>query len=130
VGFFVGPLYAGWRAGGLEPVLGAAAWRRPVLELGILGVVVAAIFTWLADDERPAPASERKTVPAGKLFPIVVQGLVDFIELASKPIARRPYLRGHVFGTGIGEDISVQPVQFAERDPQIADPLVELGGQR
>jgi MFS family permease len=69
VGFFVGPLYAGWRAGGLEPVLGAAAWRRPVLELGILGVVVAAIFLWLADDERPAPVSERKTVSGGKMFP-------------------------------------------------------------
>ena len=69
VGFFVGPIYAGWRAGMLEPVLGPAAWRRPVLELGLLGIVVAAIFTWLADTEKPAPASERKTVPAGKLFP-------------------------------------------------------------
>jgi len=69
VGFFVGPLYAGWRAGMLEPILGPAAWRRPVLELGLLGLVVAAIFTWLADNEQPAPASERKTVPAGKLFP-------------------------------------------------------------
>ena len=69
VGFFVGPLYAGWRAGMLEPVLGAAAWRRPVIEMGILGIVVAAIFAWMADEERPAPASERKTVPSGKLFP-------------------------------------------------------------
>jgi MFS family permease len=40
-----------------------------VLELGVLGVVVAAIFTWLADTEQPAPASERKTVRAGQLFP-------------------------------------------------------------
>ena len=38
VGFFVGPIYAGWRAGMLEPVLGPAAWRRPVLELGVLGI--------------------------------------------------------------------------------------------
>jgi MFS family permease len=30
---------------------------------------VAAIFTWLADTEQPAPASERKTVRAGQLFP-------------------------------------------------------------
>jgi len=92
VGFFVGPIYAGWRAGMLEPVLGPAAWRRPVLELGILGIVVAALFMWLADNERPAPANERtlhpdplplgrgegepptlakerKKVPAGQLFP-------------------------------------------------------------
>lgn len=69
VGFLVGPLYAGWRAGLLEPVLGPAAWRRPVLELGLLGVVVAAVFLWLADNERPAPAGERKPARAGRLFP-------------------------------------------------------------
>jgi MFS family permease len=69
VGFFVGPIYAGWRAGMLEPVLGPAAWRRPVLELGLLGVVVAALFYWLADDEQPAPVGERKTVRAAQLFP-------------------------------------------------------------
>jgi MFS family permease len=69
VGFFVGPIYAGWRAGVLEPALGPAAWRRPVLELGILGIVVAAIFSLLADNEQPAPANERRTVPAGRLFP-------------------------------------------------------------
>jgi MFS family permease len=68
-GFFVGPIYAGWRAGGLEPVLGPAAWRRPVLELGLLGIVVAALFYWLADTEQPAPVAERKTVRAGQLFP-------------------------------------------------------------
>ena len=69
VGFFVGPLYAGWRAGGLERVLGPAAWRQPVLELGLLGIIVAALFYWLADDEQPATAGERKTVRAGQLFP-------------------------------------------------------------
>jgi MFS family permease len=68
-GFFVGPIYAGWRAGMLEPALGPAAWRQPVLELGVLGIVVAAVFTWLADNEQPVSASERKTVRAGQLFP-------------------------------------------------------------
>ena len=29
VGFFIGPIYAGWRAQTLEVVLGPAAWRRP-----------------------------------------------------------------------------------------------------
>jgi MFS family permease len=69
VGFFVGPLYAGWRASLLEPVLGPAAWRQPVLELGVLGIVVAVLFAWLADDEQPAAASERRTVQTGHMFP-------------------------------------------------------------
>ena len=68
-GFFLGPIYAGWRAGMLEPILGPAAWRRPVLELGVLGLVVAALFLWLADEERPVPAGERRIVRAGQLFP-------------------------------------------------------------
>src|ERR1035441_5860466 len=69
VGFFVGPIYAGWRADMLGPVLGPAAWRRPVLELGVLGILVAALFNWLADTEPPVPSSERKIVPARHLFP-------------------------------------------------------------
>lgn len=43
-GFFVGPFYAGWRAA-------AAGWRAPILELGILGVIGAFLFAWLADDD-------------------------------------------------------------------------------
>src|SRR5436190_13508547 len=53
VGFFVGPLYTGWRAEMLESVSGAAAWRRPVLELGVLGLIATLAFVWLADNERP-----------------------------------------------------------------------------
>src|SRR5205085_4365368 len=56
VGFFMGPIYAGWRAGALEPVLGAAAWLRPVLELGILGLLATAAFVWLADNEQQPAA--------------------------------------------------------------------------
>jgi MFS transporter, FSR family, fosmidomycin resistance protein len=69
VGFFVGPIYAGWRASTLEPVLGAAAWRQPVLELGVLGIVVAALFAWLADNQQPAAAGEPRTTRAGQMFP-------------------------------------------------------------
>ncbi len=68
VGFFVGPIYTGWRAGMLEPALGAACWRQPVLELGLAGLVVAVLFAWLADNERRAPESRQK-VPRVKLFP-------------------------------------------------------------
>jgi MFS transporter, FSR family, fosmidomycin resistance protein len=68
-GFCLGPLYTGWRAAMVEPLLGAAAWRRPVLELGIIGLVAAAIFAWLADEEKVSHDPERKPVRAGKLFP-------------------------------------------------------------
>ncbi|MCI0745390.1 MAG: MFS transporter [Verrucomicrobia subdivision 3 bacterium] len=44
VGFFLGPIYSGWRAE-------TAGWRAPVLELGILGVVDSILFTWLAAEE-------------------------------------------------------------------------------
>ncbi len=69
VGFFVGPIYSGWRATLLEPVRGAAAWREPVLELGVLGVVATILFGWLADDEKPAPAPPSAAHTAEKLFP-------------------------------------------------------------
>lgn len=52
VGFFCGPLFAGWRAAGLEALRGPAAWRTPVLELGIAGILAAALFAWLAEDEK------------------------------------------------------------------------------
>jgi FSR family fosmidomycin resistance protein-like MFS transporter len=68
-GFFVGPIYAGWRASSLEPKLGAAAWRAPVLELGILGLVGALVFALLAEGERPLPITESKSNHREKLFP-------------------------------------------------------------
>ena len=54
VGFFLGPLYAGWRA------VMSGSWRAPVLELGLLGLAGAALFAWLADDERIAAGNERQ----------------------------------------------------------------------
>src|SRR5207247_2190734 len=36
-GFFLGPLYAGWRAE-------TSGWRAPILELGLLGLAVAFFF--------------------------------------------------------------------------------------
>jgi predicted MFS family arabinose efflux permease len=40
-GFFLGPIYAGWRAAG-------GNWRAPVLEMGLAGVAAAILFEWLA----------------------------------------------------------------------------------
>src|SRR5437762_8583901 len=43
-GFFIGPLYSGWRAD-------SAGWRAPVLELGAAGILMAGLFAWLAPEE-------------------------------------------------------------------------------
>ena len=54
----------------LEPLLGAAAWRRPVLELGLLGILAAILFAWLADDEtNPRPRERRADPFGGETFP-------------------------------------------------------------
>ncbi|KAF0180387.1 MAG: Major facilitator superfamily MFS1 [Limisphaerales bacterium] len=47
-GFFVGPIYAGWRA------TQSGDWRTPVLEFGVLGIVAAGAFAWLADESSSA----------------------------------------------------------------------------
>ncbi len=43
-GFFVGPIYAGWRA------TQSGDWRTPVMEIGVLGMLAAGAFAWLADE--------------------------------------------------------------------------------
>ena len=65
VGFFIGPVYSGWRAA-------SSGWRAPVLELGIAGIVAAAVFGRVAIEEvsrvdRPEPAPE-KIFPTGTLW--------------------------------------------------------------
>src|SRR6185503_7975268 len=64
LGFFIGPLYAGWRAN-------TSGWRAPMLELGLLGLVMAGVFFWLAQEttdtkDQTAPAEPRPALP---LFP-------------------------------------------------------------
>src|SRR5688500_12942772 len=60
-GFFFGPIYSGWRGG-------HAGWRAPVLELGIVGILAAITFLFLADEEPPHEAHSAST-PANGLFP-------------------------------------------------------------
>ena len=54
-GFFLGPVYAGWRAD-------AAGWRAPVLELGLLGTAVAFLFLALTREEGDGVSSGRRAV--------------------------------------------------------------------
>jgi MFS family permease len=61
IGFFVGPIYCGWRA------VDTGDWRVPVRELGVLGLLVSALFAWLAEERRAVQTSNSPT--SGRLFP-------------------------------------------------------------
>ena len=61
LGFFIGPLYSGWRAE-------SAGWRAPVLELGILGILMAGLFAWLAQEEPARDRSVKRVIAGEKLF--------------------------------------------------------------
>jgi FSR family fosmidomycin resistance protein-like MFS transporter len=82
VGFFASPLYVGWRAE-------TAGWRAPVFELGVLGILMAFLFGWLADEEPPRaehgrrPEKAESFLPASSLWLLFVAsglifGLRDF----------------------------------------------------
>jgi len=63
LGFFVGPLYTGWRAAG------TGSWRTPILELGLLGIVAAGIFLRYAREDSPERANLETARPSEKMFP-------------------------------------------------------------
>lgn len=62
VGFFLGPIYCGWRAA-------ASGWRAPVLELGILGIAGAIVFALLAREETVQEVQPSQNHHIGTLFP-------------------------------------------------------------
>ena len=62
VGFFIGPLYSGWRAD-------SAGWRAPVLELGSAGVLMAGLFAWLAQEEPARVQPNEGKIVREELFP-------------------------------------------------------------
>jgi MFS family permease len=89
VGFFCGPLYAGWRARMLEATAGAAAWRQPVLELGLLGLAMAGVFAWLAPQEPVTASSRKQSTSQTKLFP--APALWGFFFLAALSFSLRDF---------------------------------------
>ncbi len=95
LGFFVSPIYAGWRAGT------TGNWRAPVVEVGLYGLLFAMMFYWLAEEDY-VPAAERArgtgASPAGgngrkgsqeKLFPTA--GLWFFFLAASVAFSLRDF---------------------------------------
>ncbi len=64
VGFSLGPIYSGWRA------VHTGNWRSPVMEVGIMGLIAAGLFLWLADEERGAgkPIAQTAGKAPAKLF--------------------------------------------------------------
>src|SRR5437773_1237397 len=75
--------------------LGVAAWRQPVLELGLLGLMMTGVFLWLAPEETSptrAPtqtAAKNKTSVAPKLFP--TGALWGFFLLAALAFSLRDF---------------------------------------
>ena len=63
VGFFLGPIYAGWRASQ------TGDWRVPVFELGLFGIVAAGAFAWFAEEAPPVAAHEPTRRAPLALFP-------------------------------------------------------------
>ena len=73
VGFFAGPIFAGWRA------TQSGSWRTPVLDLGYAGIAAAVLFLLLAErDEVAQDHPQRRKLPMFSTRPL----LIVFITMA------------------------------------------------
>ena len=86
-GFFLSPIYTGWRAE-------MSGWRAPVLELGLLGVAMAALFFALAGSQ-PSPAGPSRPASRTTMFPTRI--LSVWFVLASVLFGLRDFA-----GSGMG----------------------------
>ncbi len=77
VGFFVGPLYSGWRAG-------SVGWRQALLEMGLGGLATAAWFAWRFV-EPPGPPEKLSSPgvanPRGKTVVALPAGILAVLAL-------------------------------------------------
>src|SRR5687768_7866574 len=57
IGFFAGPRYAGWRAE-------HATWQTPLVEAGLLGIVIGIAFLFIAKEVHKPPVTEESSHPS------------------------------------------------------------------
>lgn len=91
-GFFAGPIYAGWRT------TQSGDWRTPVIEFGVLGIIAAGVFAWLADESpRGNDIKPWESAPAQHaLFPT---STLWFIFLAAAVAFALRDFAGHSMGS-------------------------------
>jgi MFS family permease len=66
LGFYIGPRFAGWRAELPPPsYLHIAAWQRPLVELGAMGVVAALLYFLFAQEATGVRKTQRRAVAIG-----------------------------------------------------------------
>jgi MFS family permease len=98
VGFFIGPIYCGWRAAV------SGNWRDPILELGLLGIAAAGIFLRYAREDSRAPH-------AGSLH-----------EPTEVPLTRPSDTLSHPMGEGKGEGGFVERSHGPRASPTTHEP--------
>lgn len=117
LGFYFGPRFAGWRAQ-------SAGWERPLIEMGVAGIVVAVLFFLLAREVRhkPAPTAHPPIGPVMRrrvLLAASVLGWRDFssqaaISLASlyvqKALGMDVKRAGAILGTMMLSSIIINPL--------------------
>lgn len=77
LGFFLGPLYAGWRA---EM---SGDWRAPIMELGLAGMAAALLFYLLADSLPRKNPDQAEARSRQSIFPSRLMWVVFLIAILS-----------------------------------------------
>ena len=83
IGFFLGPLYPGWRAGM------TGNWRTPIIEIGIAGLVFTAIFIFITKKDKSVNQVHKlentvtQLIPDGRVTPVFQSYKLWFIFIAA-----------------------------------------------
>ncbi|MDB5296913.1 MAG: major facilitator superfamily transport protein, partial [Phycisphaerales bacterium] len=99
LGFFLGPQYAGWRAESATWHLGTVAdWQRPLVELGLVGLVLGVAFLLLAREAPERLARRRQGGRGGNGGPEAVD---DVSAAALASMSEPPVLPIHAGGRSL-----------------------------